>query len=50
VPVLLQPQADTELIYDASTAKHPFRAVVLNHGDESFIKVLLDEVSLGFFS
>lgn len=44
--IILEEKEDTILNYDGS---ENFKAVLLNYGDEAFIKVLLDENSLKFF-
>lgn len=44
--VVLSASSETTLQYDGSKQ---FKAVLLNYGDYSFIKVLLDPVSLEFF-
>ena len=44
--ILVLNQAVTKIEYDGSAQ---YRAVLLNYDDESFVKVLLDDISLIYF-
>lgn len=44
--ILVNNQAQTKINYDGSRG---YKAILLNYGDYSFIKVLLDDVSADYF-
>jgi aminopeptidase N len=44
--ILVKNQAQTKITYDGSRG---YKAVLLNYGDYSFVKVLLDDASADFF-